>query len=208
MRERLGRRDPFSDRGAPYSGAHDEVLDAGVERFTAGPPAVRDQPYGSGLAGRAAVPAPMPHAEDGPAARVGHGAACRHALRGAHRERRLVRTFSDGRSAPSGAERAAPPTAPERWARTGQWPVAAAGHLLPRVRPRARHRALPRPGAPAYRPASHASRVGPRPGNTSRPAMTAAREKGWSRVPGTGIAPGRAGPSGPAVMRAGTRRRP
>lgn len=135
MRERLGRRDPFSGRGAPYSGAHDdEVLDAGVERCAAGPPAVRDQPYGSGLAGRAAVPAPMPHAEDGPAARVGHGAACRHVLRGAHPERRLVRTFSDGRSALSGAGRAAPPAAPERWARTGQWPVTASCPAFGRVR--------------------------------------------------------------------------
>ncbi|WP_461089767.1 hypothetical protein [Streptomyces incanus] len=41
---------------------------------------------------------------------------------------------------------------------------------------------------PAYRPSSCASRVWPRPGGPTWPAVTAAQERSWSRADGVGIA--------------------
>lgn len=76
--ERLGGRNPFSNRGVRYSGSHDDAaLNAGVERFSADPTAVRDLSYDSDLTGRVTVPVLTLHAIDDPTAFVEHEAAYR-----------------------------------------------------------------------------------------------------------------------------------
>ncbi|SCD78654.1 hypothetical protein GA0115245_116132 [Streptomyces sp. di188] len=160
-----------------------------MERFAAGPAAVRDLSYDSDLTGRVAIPLLTLHATGDPTAFVEHEAAYRDTLRGAHRDRWLVQTFTGEHehSALSDAEYAASLAALDRWARTGQRttppPVAAACPAFDRVYATGcRYDA-------GYRPAPSASRVRPRPGGTSWPAMTAAQEKAWSRAPGVGMAP-------------------
>ncbi|CAL9346729.1 hypothetical protein SUDANB60_00377 [Streptomyces sp. enrichment culture] len=190
VHERLGGRNPFSNRGVRYSGSHDDkALNAGVERFAADPAAVRDLSYDSDLTGRVAIPVLTLHAKDDPTAFVEHEAAYRDTLRGAHRDRWLVQTFTGEHehSALSDAEYATSLAALDRWVRTGQRPtpssVAASCPAFDRVY------ATGCFYDPGFRPASHATRVLPRPGGTSWPAMTTAQERAWSRVPGVGIAP-------------------
>src|SRR5262249_1830691 len=95
VRDRLGGRNPFSNRGVRYSGSHDDkALNAGVERFAADPTAARDLSYDSDLTGRVSIPVLTLHAIDDPTAFVEHEAAYRDTLRGAHRDGHLVQTFS------------------------------------------------------------------------------------------------------------------
>ncbi|MGW7301572.1 DUF6351 family protein [Streptomyces sp. NPDC054829] len=183
VHERLGGRNPFSNRGVRYSGSHDDAaLNAGVERFSADPTAVRDLSYDSDLTGDVRVPVLTLHAIDDPTAFVEHESAYRETLHGAGRERYLVQTFTreSEHSDLSGAEYAASIAALDRWVRTG-------------VRPTPKSVADSCSGACFYdtgfRPASYASRVEPRPGGLRWPAMSAAREWAWSHVPGVGIAP-------------------
>lgn len=187
---RLGGRNPFSNRGVRYSGSHDDkALNAGVERFAADPAAVRDLSYDSDLTGRVAIPVLTLHAKDDPTAFVEHEAAYRDTLRGAHRDRYLVQTFTDEHehSGLSTSEYAGSLAALDRWVRTGQRPtprsVAASCAAFDRAYATGCFYDT------GYRPASYASRVRPRPGGTTWPAMTAGRERAWSRVPGVGIAP-------------------
>ncbi|MGW5639263.1 DUF6351 family protein [Streptomyces sp. NPDC003832] len=180
---RLGGRNPFSNRGVRYSGSHDDrALNAGVERFSADPTAVRDLSYDSDLTGDVHIPVLTLHAIDDPTAFVEHESAYRATLEGAGRGRYLVQTFTreSEHSELSGAEYATSVAALERWVRTGVQPTA--GSVA---------RACPS-GCfydPDFRPGSYASRVEARPGGLRWPAMTAARERAWSRVPGVGIAP-------------------
>nr|WP_167532017.1 hypothetical protein [Streptomyces capillispiralis] len=190
VHKRLGDRNPFTNEGVRYSGSHDdEALNAGVERFTADPTAVRDLSYDSDLTGKVKIPVLTLHAIDDPTAFVEHEAAYRDALAGAHRDRNLVQTFTDEHehSALSDAEYAGSLAALDRWVRTGDRPtprsVAAACAVFDRAY------ATGCFYDPDYRPSSYASRVAPRPGGTTWPAMTAAQEKSWSRVEGVGIAP-------------------
>lgn len=190
VHKRLGDRNPFTNEGVRYSGSHDdEALNAGVERFTADPTAVRDLSYDSDLTGKVKIPVLTLHAIDDPTAFVEHEAAYRDALAGAHRDRNLVQTFTDEHehSALSDAEYAGSLAALDRWVRTGDRPtprsVAADCAVFDRAY------ATGCFYDPDYRPSSYASRVAPRPGGTTWPAMTAAQEKSWSRVEGVGIAP-------------------
>ncbi|MEU9732933.1 DUF6351 family protein [Streptomyces sp. NPDC048002] len=180
---RLGGRNPFSNQGVRYSGSHDDrALNAGVERFAADPTAVRDLSYDSDLTGDVRIPVLTLHAIDDPTAFVEHESAYRAALRGAGRERYLVQTFTreSEHSELSAAEYAVSVGALDRWVRTG-------------VRPTARSIARACASGcfydPGFRPGGYASRVEPRPGGLRWPAMTAAQERAWSRVPGVGIAP-------------------
>ncbi|WP_225858740.1 hypothetical protein [Streptomyces albicerus] len=187
---RLGGRNPFSNQGVRYSGSHDdEALNAGVERFSADATAVRDLSYDSDITGRVAIPVLTLHAIDDPTAFVEHEAAYRDSLRGAHRDRHLVQTFTreSEHSGLSNAEYANSISALATWVRTGKKPtprsVAASCAAFDRTY-----------GGgcfydPAFSPGSYASRVNPRPGGLRWPAMTAAQEKSWSRIDGVGIAP-------------------
>ena len=187
---RLGGRNPFSNEGVWYSGSHDDkALNAGVERFTADPTAVRDLSYDSDLTGKVSIPILTMHAIDDPTAFVEHEAAYRATLEGAHRDRYLVQTFTreSEHSDLSNAEYANSITTLDRWVRTGRKPtpqtIAASCPAFDRTY-----------GTgcfynPDFRPAPYASRVNPRPGGLKWPAMTAAQEKTWSRIDGVGIAP-------------------
>ncbi|MEV1084751.1 hypothetical protein AB0I98_42195 [Streptomyces sp. NPDC050211] len=190
VHERLGGRNPFGNQGVRYSGSHDDAaLNAGVERFGADPSAVRDLSYDSDLTGKVTIPVLTLHAIDDPTAFVEHEAAYRATLQGAHRDRYLVQTFTreQEHSALSDAEYVNSLAALDSWVRTGRKPspesVSAACAAFDRTY-----------GTgcfydPDFRPSSYASRVEPRPGGLRWPAMTAAREKSWSRVEGVGIAP-------------------
>nr|WP_230887155.1 hypothetical protein [Streptomyces spinoverrucosus] len=190
VHERLGGRNPFSNRGVWYSGSHDDkALNAGVERFWADPAAVRDLSYDSDLTGKVAIPVLTLHAIDDPTAFVEHEAAYRATLRGAHRDRHLVQTFTEehDHSELSASEYANSVSALDTWVRTGRKPtprsIAASCATFDRTY-----------GTgcfydPDFRPSPYAARVTPRPGGLNWPAMTARQEKAWSRIEGVGIAP-------------------
>ncbi|MBM2614049.1 hypothetical protein JIG36_00580 [Actinoplanes sp. LDG1-06] len=176
---RLGGRNPFSNRGVHYSGSHDDkALNAGVARFQADPTARRNLSYDSDLTGRVSVPVLTLHAIDDPSVFVEHESAYRATLRTSN----LVQTFTresdhDGLSKD---EYAASINALDRWARTGHKPT-----------PRSIARSCTGNCFydPSFRPAPFATRINPRPGGQTWPAMTAAQERAWSRIPGIGIAP-------------------
>ncbi|MFE1014263.1 hypothetical protein ACFW4M_23600 [Streptomyces sp. NPDC058794] len=187
---RLGGRNPFSNRGVRYSGSHDDkALNAGVARFSADPTARRDLSYDSDLTGKVSLPVLTLHAINDPTAFVEHEAAYRATLRGAGRGGNLVQTFTDEHehSSLSDAEYANSLAALDDWARSGRKPtprsVAASCAAFDAVYGGGCHY------EPGYHPASYASRVRPRPGGLDWPAMTAAQERAWSRIDGVGIAP-------------------
>jgi hypothetical protein len=190
VHNRLGDRNPFSNKGVRYSGSHDDkALNAGVERFAADPKAQRDLSYDSDLTGRVSIPVLTMHAIDDPTAFVEHEAAYRATLEGAHREENLVQTFTSEseHSALSDSEYANSIAALASWVGTGKKPtpqsVASSCASFDRDY-----------GTGCFydsdfRPSRYASRVLPRPGGLSWPAMTASQEKCWSRINGVGIAP-------------------
>ncbi|GGQ18374.1 alpha/beta hydrolase family protein [Streptomyces mutabilis] len=188
--DRLGGRNPFSNRGVRYSGSHDDkALNAGVERFSADPAARRDLSYDSDLTGKVSLPVLTLHAIDDPTAFVEHEAAYRATLRGAGRSGNLVQTFTDEHehSSLSDSEYANSIAALDDWVRSGRKPtprsVAASCATFDAKYGSGCHY------EPGYHPASYASRVLPRPGGLNWPAMTAAQERAWSRIDGVGIAP-------------------
>ncbi|MFD9075066.1 hypothetical protein [Streptomyces lasiicapitis] len=190
VHERLGGRNPFSNRGVRYTGSHDDkALNAGVERFSADPTAARDLSYDSDLTGKVAIPVLTLHAIDDPTAFVEHEAAYRAALRGAGRSRHLVQTFTreTEHSGLSAAEYANSLAALDTWVRKGRKPTpASVAASCPAFD------ATYGTGCfydPRFVPGDSASRVEARPGGHVWPAMTAAQEKAWSRIPGVGIAP-------------------
>ncbi|WP_373413169.1 hypothetical protein [Streptomyces sp. NRRL B-24085] len=190
VHNRLGDRNPFSNAGVRYSGSHDDkALNAGVERFSADPAAQRDLSYDSDLTGRVSIPVLTLHATDDPTAFIEHEAAYRATLEGAHRAKNLVQTFTTEHehSELSNAEYANSIAALATWVRTGKKPtprsVAASCALYDRAY-----------GTgclydPDFRPLPYASRVAPRPGGLTWPAMTTQQERAWSRIDGVGIAP-------------------
>ncbi|WP_031093768.1 MULTISPECIES: hypothetical protein [unclassified Streptomyces] len=190
VHNRLGDRNPFGNQGVWYSGSHDdEALNAGVERFTADPAAARDLSYDSDLTGKVALPVLTLHAIDDPTAFVEHEAAYRATLRGAHRDRYLVQTFTEEHehSQLSDSEYANSLAALDTWVRTGEKPtpreIAATCAAFDRVYATGCFYDA------GFHPSSYASRVAARPGGLNWPAMTARQERAWSRVPGVGIAP-------------------
>ncbi|MFE9768063.1 hypothetical protein ACFYPC_26685 [Streptomyces sp. NPDC005808] len=190
VHNRLGDRNPFSNKGVRYSGSHDDkALDAGVERFSADPDARRDLSYDSDLTGRVSMPVLTMHAIDDPTAFIEHEAAYRASREGAHRESNLVQTFTgeSEHSALSDSEYANSIAALAGWVRTGRRPtpqsVASSCASFDRTY-----------GTGCFydsdfRPSRYASRVLPRPGGLSWPAMTVSQEEAWSRINGVGIAP-------------------
>ncbi|MDX2561362.1 hypothetical protein PV371_17090 [Streptomyces sp. TX20-6-3] len=190
VRHRLGGRNPFSNNGVVYSGSHDDAaLNAGVERFSAEPTAVRDLSYDSDLTGQVSVPVLTLHAIDDPTAFVEHEAAYRASLRGAGRSEHLVQTFTDEHehSGLSAAEYANSIAALDTWVRSGKKPTPSSiAASCPRFD------AMYESGCfyePTFTPAPYSSRVNPRPDGLTWPALTAKQEKKWSKVPGVGIAP-------------------
>ncbi|MFC8570234.1 alpha/beta hydrolase family protein [Streptomyces sp. NPDC057245] len=187
---RLDGRNPWSNRGVRYTGSHDDkALNAGVERFSADPTARRDLSYDSDLTGRVSLPVLTMHAVDDPTAFVEHESAYRATLRGAGRGGNLVQTFTkeNEHSSLSDSEYANSLSALDTWARTGHRPspqsIAASCAAFD---------ATYGDGCfydPGFRPAPYASRVQPRPGGLAWPAMTAAQERAWGRIPGVGVAP-------------------
>ncbi|WP_373299196.1 hypothetical protein [Streptomyces phaeofaciens] len=187
---RLNGRNPFSDEGVVYSGSHDDAaLNAGVQRFSADPTAVRDLSYDSDPTGKVSLPVLTLHAIDDPTAFVEHEAAYRASLRGAKRDEHLVQTFTDEHehSGLSTAEYANSLAALDRWVRGGKKPTPASiAASCPAFD------ATYGTGCfyePAFVPGPYASRVESRPGGLAWPALTAKQEREWSRVPGVGIAP-------------------
>ncbi|MFD5743342.1 hypothetical protein ACFXJM_13640 [Streptomyces massasporeus] len=190
VHNRLGGRNPFSNSGVVYSGSHDDAaLNAGVERFSADPTAVRDLSYDSDITGKVAIPVLTLHAIDDPTAFVEHEAAYRAGLRGAGRDKHLVQTFTDEHehSGLSASEYANSISALDAWVRGGKKPT-----------PASIAASCPAFDAsygtgcfykPAFTPAPYATRVNPRPGGLNWPALSAHQEKEWSRLPSVGIAP-------------------
>ncbi|WP_372511133.1 hypothetical protein [Streptomyces cylindrosporus] len=190
VHDRLGGRNPFSNQGVRYTGSHDDdALNAGVERFTADPTAVRDLSYDSDLTGKVSIPVLTLHAIDDPTAFVEHEAAYRATLQGAHRERYLVQTFTreTEHSELSDAEYANSIAALDSWVRSGKRPTP--GSVAASCAGFDRSYGTGCFYDTGFHPSPYASRVRPRPGGLRWPAMTAAREKEWSRIDGVGIAP-------------------
>lgn len=190
VHDRLGGRNPFSNEGVWYSGSHDDkALNAGVERFSADPSAVRDLSYDSDLTGKVSIPVLTMHAIDDPTAFVEHEAAYRATVEGAHRERYLVQSFTDEHehSQLSNSEYANSITALDSWVRTGHKPTPQS--LADSCGAFDRTYGTGCFYEPGFHPSPYATRVRPRPGGLRWPAMSAAQEKKWSRIDGVGIAP-------------------
>ncbi len=190
VHDRLGGRNPFSNEGVWYSGSHDDkALNAGVERFSADPSAVRDLSYDSDLTGKVSIPVLTMHAIDDPTAFVEHEAAYRATVEGAHRERYLVQSFTDEHehSQLSNSEYANSITALDSWVRTGHKPTPQS--LADSCAAFDRTYGTGCFYEPGFHPSPYATRVRPRPGGLWWPAMSAAQEKKWSRIDGVGIAP-------------------
>ncbi|MFG1922803.1 alpha/beta hydrolase family protein [Cryptosporangium sp. NPDC048952] len=173
--KRLGGRNPFSNQGVRYTGSHDDrALNAGIERFAADPTARRDLSYDSDLTGQARMPVLTLHAIGDPQVFVENESA--------YRAHRLVQTFTTEteHGGLATGEYVASIDALDAWVRTGRAPSP-------------RSIAASCTGTcfydPGYDPAPFATKVRPRPGGTTWPAMTAAQEHAWSRIDGVGIAP-------------------
>ncbi|HEX6344897.1 DUF6351 family protein [Umezawaea sp.] len=187
VHNRLGGRNPFSNKGVRYSGSHDDAaLNAGVERFSADPSAARDLSYDSDITGTISVPVLTVHAIGDPTAFVEHEAAFRASLGW---RPNLVQTFTTEteHSALSDSEYASALEALVTWERTGRKPTPASVAA-----------SCPANDVkygtgcffdPAYTPASYASRVNARPGGTRWPALTPLQSFLWERQGVRGIAP-------------------
>ncbi|MCS7484091.1 alpha/beta hydrolase family protein [Umezawaea endophytica] len=187
--KRLGGRNPFGNVGVRYDGSHDDAaLNAGVERFSADAAARRDLSYDSDLTGRVSVPVLTMHAIDDPQVFVENESAYRATLQGAGHGGNLVQTYTkeSEHSELSDSEYANSLSALDAWVRSGRKPSA---------------RSIAEScGAfdstygegcfydPEFRPSPFDAKIRPRPSGTRWPAMTAAQECAWSRVPGVGIA--------------------
>lgn len=187
---RLGGRNPFGNQGVRYTGSHDDAaLNAGVARFSPGPTALRDLSYDSDLTGQVPLPVLTLHAIDDPSVFVEYEAAYRATLTGAGQDGHLVQTFTreSGHDGLSVAEYATSIAALDRWVRTGRKPTPSSIASSCGV-----YDSTYGGGCfydPGYRPSAYATRIRPRPGAVSWPAMTAAQERAWSRIDGVGIAP-------------------
>lgn len=190
VHERLGDRNPFSNQDVRYTGSHDDkALNAGVERFTADPSAVRDLSYDSDLTGAVSIPVLTLHAIDDPTAFVEHESAYRASLAGAGTADHLVQTFTreTEHSSLSDAEYATAISALSTWEETGHRPT-----------PMSIASACPTFDAtygtgcffdPGYVPSAYESRVYPRADARRWPALTAAEADAWTRLGTVGIQP-------------------
>ena len=84
---RLGGRNPFSNRGVRYTGSHDDQVAQRRSGTVLGrPTARRDLSYDSDLTGKMSLPVLTLHAIDDPTAFVEHEAAYGATLQGAGRD--------------------------------------------------------------------------------------------------------------------------
>ncbi len=178
---RLDGRSPFSNEGVEYHGSHDDAaLNAGVERYTADPTAVRDLSYDSDLTGRIAIPVLTLHAIGDPSVFVESQHAFKATLTAAGHGGNLVQTFTteEEHNELNSAGYAAAIAALDGWVRTGVTPT-----------PQTVADSCPEcPFDPAFTPGPLESRIAPRAGGTVWPAMSAAQESEWSTLPRVGIA--------------------
>ncbi|MFI6094513.1 alpha/beta hydrolase family protein [Lentzea sp. NPDC051213] len=163
VHNRLGGKNPFSNKGVQYKGSHDDAaLNAGVERFAADPEARAQLAYDSDLTGKINIPVLSVHAIGDPTAFVEHESAYRDTVVKAGRWWNLVQTFTTEatHSAFSDSEYASAMQALEAWEK---WGLRANPYLM----------ALSCPGHdrkygtgcffdPRYRPQPYESRVIPR----------------------------------------------
>jgi hypothetical protein len=188
--KRLGGRNPFSNRDVRYTGSHDDdALNAGVQRFSADRTARRDLSYDSDLTGEISIPVLTMHAIGDPNVFVEHEAAYRDTVKNAGRQRYLTQTFTteSEHGELSNAEYANSIAALDGWVRSGRKPTPSSI-----ARSCAAFSRTYDSGCfydAGFGPAPYASRIRPREGNLAWPAMTAAQERGWSRIDGVGIAP-------------------
>ncbi|MFJ8148688.1 DUF6351 family protein [Streptomyces sp. NPDC096048] len=188
--KRLDGRNPFTNRGIRYEGSHDDkALNAGVARFSADPTAKRDFSYDTDLTGRISIPVLTMHAIGDPQVFVEHEAAYEAAVRTAQRDENLMQTFTkeSEHGELSTAEYATILDALDTWASTGRKPTTAAI-----ARSCASFDTEHGGGChfdPAFRPEPFHTKVSPRPGDRRWPAMSATRERIWSKIDGVGIAP-------------------
>ncbi|GAA4011197.1 DUF6351 family protein [Allokutzneria multivorans] len=190
VHKRLGGRNPFDNRTIRYTGSHDDAaLNAGVQRFSADPAAVRDLSFDSDPTGATTIPTLTMHAIDDPTAFVEHESAYRASREGAGTAGKLVQTFTreSEHSGLSNSEYATAISELAKWAGTGRAPA-----------PTAISNACKGFDAtygtgcffdPAYKPGDYASKVYARPGGKHWPAMSATRERVLRLVPGIGIKP-------------------
>lgn len=187
---RLDGRNPFGNETIRYRGSHDDrALNAGVERFSPDPTAVRDLSFDSDLTGDVHLPVLTLHAIDDPTAFIEHESAYRATLEGAGNAEHLVQTFTSEaeHSSLSNTEYAAAIASLAGWADGGAKPSPASiAATCPTYDARY--------GAgcffePSYTPGSYASRVQPRPGALHWPAITAAQYDRWERQGDVGIEP-------------------
>ncbi|MFG2074118.1 hypothetical protein [Nonomuraea maritima] len=187
VHNRLGGRNPFDNRHVRYTGSHDDkALNAGVERFSADPSAVRDLSFDSDITGAVSIPVLTMHAIDDPTAFVEHESAYRASLKGA--SDRLVQTFTreNEHSTLSTAEYATAMSALSSWVRTGVRPTPASiAASCPSFDVTYGTGCL---SDAAFQPGDYASRVLPRPGGRHWPALTPAQERRLARLGGVGIA--------------------
>ena len=186
---RLGGRNPFSNRTVRYSGSGDDAaLNRGVQRFGADPSAVRDLSYDSDLTGEIAVPVLTMHAIDDPTAFVEHEAAYAASVRHAGRSGSLVQTFTreSEHSVLSDSGYATAIAALSGWVDGGPAPtpddIAAACPA---------HDATYGTGCffdPTFHPAGYHDRVNPR-GDRHWPVVTGKELARWERHGVAGIAP-------------------
>ncbi|WP_216210903.1 hypothetical protein [Amycolatopsis aidingensis] len=188
VHNRLGGRNPFSNRTIRYTGSHDDAaLNAGVQRFTADPSAVRDLSFDSDPTGAVSIPVLTLHAIDDPTAFVEHEAAYRASLRGSRADGRLVQTFTreDEHSTLSTSEYATAIDELATWVRTGRKPAPAdIAAACPAHDEAYRTRCFYDPG---YVPAAYSSLAYPRPGGTHWPALSPLAEWLLRFRPGVGI---------------------
>jgi hypothetical protein len=190
VHNRLGGRNPFSNKNVRYTGSHDDhALNAGVERFSADPSAVRDLSFDSDMTGAVTIPVLTLHAIDDPTAFIEHESAYRASLEGAHTADLLVQTFTQehDHSSLSTTEYANAIAALAAWVHTGRKPT-----------PETVATSCPAFDAryhtgcfydPSFTPADYASRVYPRRGSQHWPALTAFQEQALRHRPNIGIAP-------------------
>ena len=190
VHERLGDRNPFTNRGVSYRGSDDDkALNRGVLRYGADPTARRDLSFDSDLTGEISVPVLTLHAIDDPTAFVEHESAYRASVRAAGNGRHLVQAFTreSEHSALSNSEYATVIDALHAWVTDGRRPTPAS---LAAACPA--HDAVYGQGCfvdARFRPGSYFQRVYPRPGLTRWPAITDRQFDRWEALGGIGIDP-------------------
>lgn len=186
---RLDGRNPFSNDDVVYAGSHDDAaLNAGVERFTADPSAVRDLSYDSDLTGEIEIPVLTLHAIHDPSVFVEHESAFYATMEAAGNADRLIQTFTteSKHNELSAAQYAASILALDSWVRSGT-PARPSDIAESCARLDERYES----GCfydLEFKPGTLAERLN-RPGLNTWPALSSSDEDAWSLLPDVGINP-------------------